>query len=473
MSSREDPRNPRARREFLAAAGTLVVGSAAAAGVAPKPALPAEPEPASRRPPIQSAILSNGLRLLCRMNDNSELAAVVCLVRAGLPDEPEILSGLAAVTVESVIRGSTTHPPERFERALLSAGGNLRATPGFDFAELAIVMVKEQFEPALKLIADVVAHPRLAPETIAEVKEDLKRRALSFQDDFTGASYQSLTGQLYPNTAYGRAMNGYAESLDRITPADVRRFWEQHYVQNRMVVAVVGDVDANRALNLAQKAFQDVPFQAPRAEEVPSLSRLPRPRVEFLERPGPLAQVMVGFLAPGAARREFPVYAVLDALLGGGKRGRLFANLREKQSLGYEVGSFYQPLRQQSHLVGYVLTPPFEQVREDQPPRWLIERAKTLLLEQYRQVADPGPTPAELARAKAYVVGRYALRQERTRDQAHWLAWNESMGLGRDFDDLFPRLVQAVTRGEVQAAARRAILEYAVVVTVPPAVRVQ
>ncbi len=441
--------------------GSLVTGPAAAAG-ATGGAAP------GRRPPLRSTVLSNGLRLLCRTNDASEVSAIVCLVRAGLPEEEEPQAGLAALTAECLLRGTTTHSGEGFERALLQAGGNLRVTPGFDFTEIAVVLVREQFEPALKLIADVVAHPRFAPEDVSLAKADLKRRADAFQDDFTGASYQTLTGQLYPSTPYGRPLNGYASTLDRLTERDVRRFWERWYVQNRMVVAVVGNVDSTRGIALAQKAFGDVPFRPPEPETQPSLARLPRPQVEIIERVGPLAQVMAGFLAPGATRAEFPTLAVLDAIVGGGKRSRLFTNLREKQSLGYETGSFYQPLRRQSHVVGYVLTPPFQQNRPDQAPEWLIEKSKTLLLEQFRQLAQTGPTQPELSRARSYVIGRYALRQERTRDQAKWLAWNEAMGLGRDFDEYLPRAVQAVTPEAVHTAAQRLVAEFALVVTVPP-----
>jgi zinc protease len=162
---------------------------------------------------------------------------------------------------------------------------------------------------------------------------------------------------------------------------------------------------------------------------------------------------------------------VLDAIIGGGKRGRLFSNIREKHSLGYQLGSFYQPLLQQSHLVGYVITPPFRRNPRTEQNESVIDLVKTHLLAQYQDLATTGPTDQELARARNYVIGRYALRQERTRDQAKWLAWNSAMGLGADFDDYFNRRVATVTKEQIQAAAKSLAGQQALVITLPEEVQ--
>lgn len=440
------------------AARSQAQGEAAAA--APAPAGP-------RRTPVRVGTLSNGLKLSCRTNDSSELVAVVCLVRAGLAEEQENQAGLAALTAETIIKGTTRHSAKGFNEAIIQAGGDLRSMPGFDLTEISAVCGKDQFEKALKLVADVVSHPSITDEQVNAAREQLKQRTARFQEDFTGASYQTLVAQLHRKTPYGRPINGYTTTLDNLKAADVRRFWQENYVQNRMVVAVVGDVDSTRALSLAQKVFQDVPWKPNNVLATPPREVITRPRVEVIQRPGPAAQLMVGYLAPGVTRDNYPVYAVLDAIIGGGKRGRLFSNIREKHSLGYQLGSFYQPLLHQSHLVGYVVTPPFRRNPRTEQPEAVVDLVKTHLLEQLRGVAATGPTDAEIVRARNYLLGRYALRQERTRDQAKWLAWNVAMNLGPNFDEQFNARVPAVTKEQVQAAAKAIVDQYAMVITLP------
>jgi predicted Zn-dependent peptidase len=428
---------------------------------------PAAAAPVSRRTPLRVATLSNGLRLTCRTNDSSEIVSVVCLIRAGVTEEREAQAGLAALTAEAVIKGTKRHSARDFDTAIVESGGDLRSFPGFDLTEISVQCGKSQFEKALKLIADVVTHPSLTDEQIKIARDQLKARSSRLQEDFTGASYQALVGQLHPRTPYGRSVNGYPSTLDAIKPEDVRKFWQDHYVQNRMVVAIVGDVNSARALDLAQKVFVDAPWKPGDLLAAPAKEVIPKPRVELLQRPGPAAQLMVGYLAPGVTRQNYPVYAVLDAILGGGKRGRLFTNIREKHSLGYQLGSFYQPLLHQSHLVAYVVTPPFRRNPRTEQPEGVVDLVRTHLLEQVRDLAVNGPTDAEIVRARNYVLGRYALRQERTRDQSKWLAWNVAMNLGADFDDHFNARVPTVTREQVQAAAKDMADQYALVITLP------
>ncbi len=477
------------KRLSLAAAlcglGTVAVFGSAGPALSQKPAVvpapgtaaPSTAPAAAKRPPLRVSTLSNGLRLLCRTNDSSELISIVCLVRAGLPDETDEQAGLAALTAEALRRGTTTHQGRAFEEAVARAGGNLVTLPGFDFTEVSLTTSREQLEPALKLIADVVAHPRFSAEDINASRELIKRRISNLDDDFTGASYQALTADLYPRSPYGRPLNGYAQTLERLTAADVQAFWKRNYVQNRMVIGVVGDVDSSRALTLAQRAFSDLPFNPDAVTDRPSTPALSRSRVQVLQKTGPAAQLMIGYLTPGATRANYPALALMDAIVGGGKRARLFSVIREKNSIGYELGSFFQPLLFQSHVVGYVITPTARTVIRGNPPmpvtEPVVEPAKALLVEQFRSLALTGPTDAELARAKSFVIGRFALRQERSRDQAKWLAWNVAMGLGADFDQYFATRAAQVTKEEVLAAAKASLGNYALIVTVPTPEREQ
>jgi len=433
----------------------------------------ASPSAAAGVLPASRSILSNGLTLLCRENHSTEIVSLVCLIRAGLYDEPERLAGLAAVTGEAVIRGASTRPGKSFDEALVLAGGNLSSEPGQDFTQVRVVCTRPQWNAALKLIGAVLAHPRLSDEDIESARQAVLARSQALSQDWTAASYQGLSAALYPGTPYGRPLHGYAGTLASIKPDDVRAFWRDNYIQNRMWVGMVGDFTAREALDAAQKQFVEIPFR-PAAPAQPKRVEAPgRPRLEIVEResPGPvLAQLMVGFLAPAATRAAYPVAAVLDTIVGGGKRSRLWTRIREARSTGYELGSFYQPLQYQSHLVAYVMTPYLRRDARTGAVEGIdLDPIKTALVTQFRDLAQQPPTAAEMARARAFFLGRYARQQERTSDQARNLAWCEAMRLGADFDRALPELLAAVTPAQVQALAAQVIQSQAMVVTLPAA----
>src|SRR5262249_12258285 len=179
---------------------------------------------------------------------------------------------------------------------------------------------------------------------------------------------------------------------------------------------------------------------------------LSAPRVRLVQRAGSNLQVMVGFLVPPATPDNYAVMMLLDAILGGGKRARLFSNLRQKYEIGYELGSFYQGLRFQSHIVGYVVTSPVRRNPQTGATEPVTDFAREHLVEQFRDLAEKGPTDHELARAKNYLVGHYALQHERNADQAQRLVWTDAMRLGIDFDQDLAAKISGVTKEQIQQA---------------------
>jgi predicted Zn-dependent peptidase len=423
--------------------------------------------PAAASPEVLKSIVPNGLRLLAKPNPSSDIVAIDCLVRVGLREEPEDSAGIAALLGEVAIRGTERHAAAQMAAAVGAVGGTLEVTPGFDFTELTLSTTRDRFPQALKLLAEVLGSASLEPEAIDAAKAVLKRRRAALEDDLTTSSYQEMLLQLYPNAPYGRPLLGYGPSLDQITRKQLEAFYQEHYVQNNMVVSVVGNIDPKAAVEQTRKAFERIPFRPVPAPAPAVTVARGRTRVTMRRRPAPAAQIMFGALAPATTNSTQPVWMVLDAVIGGGKRGRLFANIREKFGIGYVLASFYQPLLDRGHLVAYIVTAPYRQNPQTMAPELALDEVRDRLVDQFRSLSEHGPTDAELQRAKSYVIGNFARRHERNRDQAHWLVWMEAMGMGYEFDRDLPTKIAGVTKEQVQQASKDCLDSYALVVTVP------
>ena len=393
--------------------------------------------------------------------------AIDCLVRVGLREEPEEQAGIAALLGEAAIRGTDRHRAAQMPAAVADVGGALEVTPGFDFTELTLATTRDRFPQALELLAEVLGSASLEPAAIEAGKAALKHRIAALDDDLTSSSYQELLLQMYPTTPYGRPVPGYPSSLDRIGRKELEAFYHAHYVQNNMVVAVVGNIETEAAVQQTRKAFDRIPFRPHPSEPSLPPPDFARPRLAMRRRPAPAAQVMLGTLAPPTTVETYPTWTVLDAIIGGGKRARLFTNLREKYGIGYMLGSFYQPLLDGGHLVAYVVTEAYRADPQTQVPELALDVVRNRMLEQFQSLADHGPTEAELQRAKSYTIGGFARQHERNRDQAHWLVWMEAMGLGYSFDRDLPGKIATVTKEQIQQASKDSLNHYALVVTIP------
>src|SRR5207245_1739504 len=169
------------------------------------------------------------------------------------------------------------------------------------------------------------------------------------------------------------------------------------------------------------------------------------------------AQILAGYLGPGLNDPAYPAFRVLGAVLGAGQAGRLFAELREKRGLAYSLGALTPFRTGPSFLVTYLGTAPENSAA-----------AEAGLLAELEKVRRAPVSNEELARAKAYLLGSFALDRRTNARQAWHLAFFEVIGVGWDFPERYARALEAVTTADVEAVAQRYLNRPSIVVLQPP-----
>jgi zinc protease len=147
---------------------------------------------------------------------------------------------------------------------------------------------------------------------------------------------------------------------------------------------------------------------------------------------------------------------VLSTILGGGMAGRLFVELRDRSALAYTAASYYDPVREPGALVLYLGTSPDNAARAEQA-----------LLREIQKIRDVPVPPAELARAKGYLLGRYAMDRRTNERLAWYLAFYEIENVGRAYPDRYRDRVEAVTPADVQKAARTYLSKFTTLILGP------
>jgi zinc protease len=149
---------------------------------------------------------------------------------------------------------------------------------------------------------------------------------------------------------------------------------------------------------------------------------------------------------------------VLSVALGGGMAGRLFTELRDKQGLAYSTGALNPSRVQPSVFIAYLGTAPDNAERAEEGMRRELER-----------IAREAVSPDELARAKAYLLGQFALDRRTNARLAWYQAYFESAGVGHDFARRYVKAVEAVTADDLLRVARAYLAAPAFVSLRPPA----
>jgi zinc protease len=233
--------------------------------------------------------------------------------------------------------------------------------------------------------------------------------------------------------------------------------YKEHATPDKLVLAVSGDVQANEVYEVVQKLFgrwttdqqenNSEEFLAPEPPDTPEIFAVVRDREQV--------HIVIGFVGTDLKNEDRYALEVLETVLNG-QSGRLFMQLRDKQSLAYSLSSFTLLGIDTGSLGVYIGTSP-DKKQEAIDSTW----------KELDSMRNTPITAAELEKAKNIIVGHYELSLQTNGAQAMDMALSEAYGLGMDFGHKYIHEVTQVTAEDVMRVAQKYILpKHYVMVTV-------
>ena len=284
----------------------------------------------------------------------------------------------------------------------------------------------------------------------AQILSNLRRATTSPTDIANLRWWQTA----FADHPYGRPVDGTPESVPTIGIDDLKDYTRRVLARANLKVAVVGDIDAEAVKSMLDCVFGALPAQ-PELKPVATVSPqgLGRRIVIKLDVP----QAVVTFGGSGIARKDpdFMAAYIVNHILGGGAfSSRLFQEVREKRGLAYSVSDSLVWLNHTALFLGATAT------RADRAGETL-----ELIDKEIHRLAENGPTADELAKAKAYLNGSFALNLDTSSKIAALLVQLQRDGLGIDYFARRPEMINAVTLDDARRVAKR-LLDGGMLVTV-------
>lgn len=313
----------------------------------------------------------------------------------------------------------------------------------------------EQLDEGLDLVRAVLEAPHFQARDLDQVKDALMEEERSVWDSPEEVAWQEVRRRLLAPHPFSLSPRGTPESLARLDPGRLLRLHQSLLAPENIVVGVVGDVDPDRIIPLLASMFEDLPrgrnLESPRRP-----ARWPkRRRTYHLAAGREQAQVVFAWRGSRFTDEEYGALRMAEELLAG-QGGRLFMELRERRSLAYSLSA--------EHVAAW--DPGLFAVSLATDPARLEEAAQGLLGEVER-LAEEGPAPEELARAKQRMHGERARRSQRAHRRAYRLAFLERIGL--DPVGAHARaIVEDVSGAAIQSALKARLSEGCIEVQVRP-----
>jgi zinc protease len=200
----------------LAAVFSLTIAQTAfAVGGVDTPPLPSARHETKFAAPRETQ-LANGLRVLVAERPGLPLLGAQVLIRSGAEIDREGFAGTASLTGDLLTKGTETMSAPEIARAVESLGGSIDSGAGWDASGASLVVMSNNADKALQILADVVRHPAFKQEEIDRLKSQrLDGLRVAMQQPASLARYVT-SRVVYGAGAYGHAAGGTLEKLGAI-----------------------------------------------------------------------------------------------------------------------------------------------------------------------------------------------------------------------------------------------------------------
>jgi len=424
--------------DTVRAAAAGLIGLVLVLSAAARPALAVE---------VQKVVSEKGIEAWLVEEDTVPLIAMAFAFVGGASQDPAQRPGVANMLSGLLDEGAGDLDSTAFQAALDAYSIDLAFDAGRDTFGGSLRTLVENRDEAARLLKLALTAPRFDPEPVERIRAQIVAGIRSSERDPDNVAGDALAAAAFPGHPYGRSVEGTLETVGAITVDDLRTFHGKNIARDNLKITVVGAIDAAELAVFLDDVFGSLPVKANL-----DLVRNVEPDIgERIDISMNIPQTVLLFAGKGILRSDpdFVPAAIALRILGGGAfSSRLYEEVREKRGLAYSIGFGLSAYDHAGLIIGSTKT------RADQ-----ADRVVDLIDSEVERFASEGVTADELAEAKNYLIGSYALRFTTSTRIARQLLAIQLEELGIDYINRRNDLIAAVTIDDIRRVARRLFSE--------------
>ena len=398
-------------------------------------------------PVARRVTLANGMKVLLQSDRTDPVTAVSFLFHGGAVLDPVERQGLAALTVDTLERGTKALEFVEFSRRFERIGSNLSLEAGTELVHGNAMFLRRHLGSGLSLIADLLEEPGYRDGDLEIVRRLALNDLDAREDDLDDVAEDAFLRGVAPEHPYSKLPHGTRNGLAAVVAADLRSFHAEAYRSDEAHLAIVGDFDESEIDTLLAERFARLRAGGGPRLPVPSLDAGGHERVVVRTRPEK-AQAKIFFGGSGLSATDpdrFAAVAMNHVLGASSIRSRLGDEIRDNQGLAYSVSSRNYERSAGGFFFVHLGTRP-ENVR----------RAVDAIRGELAKIAE-GVTDAELADAKDYLTGSFPLRFTTYGRLARFWARSSFYEWPQDYLATYPDRIRALTAADLRRVAQRLV----------------
>ncbi|MCB0406225.1 MAG: insulinase family protein [Bdellovibrionales bacterium] len=272
--------------------------------------------------------LKNGIPLFVVESASAPVVSIQAWVARGSTHESAKLAGISHFLEHALFKGTKKRKVGEIALEIERCGGEVNAFTSFEETVYYATLASRYFEEGFDVITDAVQNPSFDAREMEREKEVILEEIKRAHDSATKTVFMNLWALAFSGTQYGRPVLGYDSTVSKINAKSLRQYHHDNYHTGSVSLFVVGDVDADKVFDLAQKKMARM--RKPKSKPlVPKfhLPKLPTIPVSTASRDIKECHAYVGFRTPAISDSLIPALDLFCSAIGQGESSRMYQKL--------------------------------------------------------------------------------------------------------------------------------------------------
>ncbi|MEL7542916.1 MAG: pitrilysin family protein [Pseudomonadota bacterium] len=404
---------------------------------------------------IQDVTSPGGIKAWLVEEHGLPLIAMRFGFKGGASEDPDGKEGVANLLTILMDEGAGDMKAAAFQQRMEELAVKMSFDAGRDTLSGSFQTLTANRDEAIQLFKIALTQPRFDDDAVARMKASVKSSLAFDAKDPNKVASRAWTETAFAGHPYARPVRGTKESLETITAEDLKSYRKRVMARDTLRVTVVGDITPAELGPMLDDMFGGISETSQR-REIPALTLPEKGVTKQIEMDVPQSVAQFGHRAFARDDKDFIASYILNYIIGGGGfNSRLMEEVREKRGLAYSVYSYVAPYEHTAIFLGGVATKNEE-----------IDRSLDVIRDVLTRMAKEGPSQVELANAKQYLTGSYALRFDSSSKIASQLFWVQMEDLGKAYITDRNSLIEAVSLEDIKRVAKRLLQPDSLIVTI-------
>jgi zinc protease len=396
---------------------------------------------------INRVELPNGIIVLTKSNFSSPSVVISGYLQCGSIHDPKNKLGLGLFTSYALMRGTVARRFKRIYHDLETAGATLGFGASVQSTSFGGKALVEDLPLIIKTLSEAIRWPIFPPHQLRILLSQIFTGLQIREQDTSERASLRFDEVLFPDHPYGVSEEGTIETLSHVKRSDLVKFHRQYYGPSGMVIALVGAIESNHAVDLINKELGD--WQNPSWIAPPDIPEVPVTKFEFREHIPILGKfqtdMILGSYGPRRTSSDFLVASLGNNILGQfGMMGRIGEAVREKSGLAYYASTALNAWRSAGTW----------EITAGVNPNNIDSTIEIIRNEIGKYVNEP-VSYQELDDSKANIIGLIPLSIESNAGVASAIIRMERHKLGLNYLRKFPGIISNITREEILSVSQK------------------